>query len=102
MFIENGTTIIGQAGEDFLVVRRGSKIEALGLENAPITMTSIQDVTGEETDIGQWGGLVVLGRAPANSCGDQVGENTCVKIAQKVVATKVRKKKRNVWNLSNS
>lgn len=81
LFIENGTTLIGQAGEDFLVVRRGSKIQALGLPNAPITMTSIQDVTGEETTIGQWGGFVVLGRAPANSCGDQVGETTPEELA---------------------
>jgi hypothetical protein len=76
LYIENGTTIIGEEGEDFLVARRGSRIEALGLATSPITMTSIQDVTGEETGIGQWGGLVLLGRAPANSCGDQVGETT--------------------------
>ena len=76
LWIEQGTTIIGQRGEDFLVVRRGSKVQALGTAAAPIVMTSIQDVTGEETDIGQWGGLVVLGRAPANSCGDQVGDTT--------------------------
>lgn len=86
LFIQHGTTIIGQAGEDFLVVRRGSKIQALGLPNAPITMTSIQDVTGQETDIGQWGGLVVLGRAPANSCGDQVGDTTPEELANCGVA----------------
>jgi len=76
LFVQSGTTIIGEEGEDFLVARRGSRIEALGTASAPITMTSIQDVTGQETDIGQWGGLVLLGRAPANSCGDQVGETT--------------------------
>ena len=76
LYIEAGTTIFGQAGEDFLVVRRGSQIEATGTAEAPITLTSVQDVTGQETDIGQWGGLVLLGRAPANSCGDQVGETT--------------------------
>ncbi|WP_218352270.1 hypothetical protein [Alteromonas lipotrueiana] len=74
--IEAGTTLIGQAGEDFLVVRRGSQIMANGTAQAPIIMTSIQDVTGQETAIGQWGGIVLLGRAPANSCGDQVGETT--------------------------
>ncbi|WP_018982797.1 aldehyde dehydrogenase family protein [Salinimonas chungwhensis] len=76
LYIEAGTTIFGQAGEDFLVVRRGSQIEATGTAEAPIIMTSVQDVTGQETDIGQWGGVVLLGRAPANSCGDQVGETT--------------------------
>jgi len=81
LYIENGTTIFGQEGEDFLVARRGSRIEALGTSSSPITMTSVQDVTGEETDIGQWGGLVLLGNAPANSCGDQVGETTADELA---------------------
>ncbi|MFC4700401.1 hypothetical protein ACFO4O_09550 [Glaciecola siphonariae] len=81
LFIQAGTTIFGEEGEDFLVARRGSRIEALGTATAPITMTSVQDVTGEETDIGQWGGLVLLGRAPANSCGDQVGETTADELA---------------------
>jgi hypothetical protein len=80
LFIQSGTTIFGEEGEDFLVARRGSRIEALGTASAPITMTSVQDVTGEETDIGQWGGLVLLGRAPANSCGDQEGETTVAEL----------------------
>ena len=37
--IEAGTTLIGQAGEDFLVVRRGSQIMANGTAEAPIVMT---------------------------------------------------------------
>ena len=86
LYIENGTTIIGQQGEDFLVVRRGSKIEALGLPGSPITMTSVQDVTGEETGIGQWGGLVLLGNAPANSCGDTNGDATDDELANCGVA----------------
>ncbi|MET1254878.1 hypothetical protein [Aliikangiella maris] len=68
LYIEPGTTLIGETGDDFLVARRGSKIEALGSASAPITMTSIQDVTGQATDIGQWGGLVLLGNAPSNLC----------------------------------
>ncbi|EWH11507.1 lipoprotein [Catenovulum agarivorans DS-2] len=76
LWIQDGTTIIGESGDDFLVVRRGSKIQALGSVSAPIVMTSIQDVTGQDTGIGQWGGLVLLGNAPANSCGDQKGETT--------------------------
>ena len=56
--IEAGTTIIGRSGDDFLVVRRDSSIQANGNLSAPITMTSIEDITGEETAIGQWGGLV--------------------------------------------
>ncbi|XQF93975.1 hypothetical protein ACOBV9_21470 (plasmid) [Pseudoalteromonas espejiana] len=67
LYVQFGTTLIGESGDDFLVVRRGSKIEAVGSATQPITMTSIEDVTGGETTIGQWGGLVLLGNAPANS-----------------------------------
>ncbi|XQF93971.1 hypothetical protein ACOBV9_21450 (plasmid) [Pseudoalteromonas espejiana] len=76
LYIQQGTTIIGETGDDFLVVRRGSQIESVGTVSQPITMTSIQDVTAQETTIGQWGGLVLLGNAPANSCGDQKIEAT--------------------------
>ncbi len=31
-------------------------------------MTSLQDVQGEATDAGQWGGVVILGNAPSNKC----------------------------------
>ncbi|GAA67803.1 hypothetical protein [Pseudoalteromonas sp. BSi20429] len=81
LYVQFGTTLIGESGDDFLVVRRGSKIEAVGSVNQPITMTSIQDMTGGETTIGQWGGLVLLGNAPANSCGDQQGEATAEELA---------------------
>ena len=49
-------------------MRRGSQIQAEGTANAPITFTSVQDLTGQETSIGQWGGLVLLGNAPTNLC----------------------------------
>ena len=81
LYIQQGTTIIGESGDDFLVVRRGSQLESVGTVSQPITMTSIQDVTGGETAIGQWGGLVLLGNAPANSCGDQQGEATADELA---------------------
>ncbi|WP_352284400.1 hypothetical protein, partial [Pseudoalteromonas sp. Q18-MNA-CIBAN-0097] len=81
LYVQAGTTLIGETGDDFLVVRRGSQINANGNATAPITMTSIQDVTGAETTSGQWGGLVLLGNAPANSCGDQIGETTAEELA---------------------
>jgi hypothetical protein len=81
LYVQFGTTLIGESGDDFLVVRRGSKIEAVGTATQPITMTSIKDVIGGETDIGQWGGLVLLGNAPANSCGDQQGKATADELA---------------------
>ncbi|KGJ92472.1 hypothetical protein [Thalassotalea sp. ND16A] len=66
--IEAGTTIFGRSGSDYLVVSRGSTIEANGSAIAPITFTSNQDVTGSDTASGQWGGIVLLGNAPSNKC----------------------------------
>ncbi|QBY06089.1 hypothetical protein E2K93_00835 [Thalassotalea sp. HSM 43] len=66
--VEAGATIYGQSGNDYLVVSRGSKIEANGTSSAPITFTSSQDVTGATTGSGQWGGIVLLGNAPSNKC----------------------------------
>lgn len=66
--IPAGVTLFGRAGDDYLVVSRGSKIEANGSAGAPITFTSSQDITGEETAPGQWGGIVLLGNAPSNKC----------------------------------
>jgi hypothetical protein len=66
--IEAGTTIYGRAGNDYLVVSRDSKIEANGSKTAPITFTSSQDIKGEPTAAGQWGGVVLLGNATVNKC----------------------------------
>jgi hypothetical protein len=66
--IEAGTTIFGRSGGDYLVVSRDSQIEALGSSTAPITFTSSEDITGEETGHGQWGGIVILGNAQSNKC----------------------------------
>ncbi len=83
--IESGTTIIGNDEGDFLVVSRGSRIEANGTRNAPITMTSESDVTRMITDPigtrGLWGGLVINGNAPINDCpqGAEGGTAECTK-----------------------
>ena len=66
--IEPGVTIFGKSGADFLVITRGSKIQANGTAANPIVMTSVQDVIGSPTTSGQWGGLVLLGNAPSNKC----------------------------------
>jgi hypothetical protein len=66
--IEPGAVIFGQSGNDYLVIHRDAKIMAEGTETSPIIMTSLQDVNGEATDAGQWGGLVILGNAPSNKC----------------------------------
>jgi len=66
--IEAGTTIFGRSGGDYLVVSRDSKIEANGSQSAPITFTSSEDIAGEATTAGQWGGIVILGNAKSNKC----------------------------------
>ena len=74
--VQPGVTIYGKSGADFLVVTRGSKIEANGTAANPIVMTSVQDVIGSPTAAGQWGGLVLLGKAPSTKC-DQADLASC-------------------------
>lgn len=58
------------ADNDFLIVNRGSRILAEGTETAPIIFTSQQNVAGTSTDEsqGQWGGVILAGRAPISNC----------------------------------
>ncbi|TLF46825.1 hypothetical protein FEK29_03350 [Maribacter aurantiacus] len=93
VFVTNGATLTIEAGviikanagsgvnASALIVTRGSKIEAVGTANAPIIFTSASDniAYGEtagtnltENDRGLWGGLIVLGNAPASFDGDAV------------------------------
>ncbi|MFC4728790.1 hypothetical protein [Coralloluteibacterium thermophilus] len=68
--IEPGVRLYGSAGLDYLVVNRGSQIFAEGTATEPVIMTSRQSIEGQtnQDSMGQWGGLVVLGRAPINAC----------------------------------
>ncbi len=66
--VEPGSVLFGQSGNDYLVVHRDAKIMAEGTKAKPIIMTSLQDVKGEDTSAGQWGGVVILGNAPSNKC----------------------------------
>ena len=71
--IPAGTTLFGKAGEDFLVITRGSRINASGTAAAPIIMTSVSDIqntVNPDTDRAQWGGLILNGFAPINDCID--------------------------------
>jgi hypothetical protein len=58
------------ADNDFLVVNRGSKINAEGTEAQPIIFTAQQNLTGGVTDESQglWGGIILAGRAPISNC----------------------------------
>ena len=66
--VEPGVTVYGRTGNDYLVISRGSKIDADGTAEAPISFTSSQDVAGQDATAGQWGGLILLGNAPSNKC----------------------------------
>jgi len=71
--IESGVTLYGRTGADYLLVNRGSQLFANGTRQNPIIMTSENDITNtgdRATAIGEWGGLVLLGRAPINRCRD--------------------------------
>ncbi|MEM9153066.1 MAG: hypothetical protein AAGB19_21805, partial [Cyanobacteria bacterium P01_F01_bin.3] len=70
---EQGTAT---ATDDYMVVARGSAIEAVGTEADPIRFTARAAVNDEETGSSiltattdaQWGGLVINGFAPINAC----------------------------------
>lgn len=65
--IEPGTTVFGDTATlSFLLITRGSKINAVGTAAEPIVFTSAADV-GERA-AGQWGGIVINGQAPVNGC----------------------------------
>lgn len=68
--IEPGVRIFASGGSDYLLVNRGSQIFAEGTAAQPIVFTSRQNVEGAttETSQGQWGGLVIAGRAPQANC----------------------------------
>jgi len=68
--IEPGVVVFGTGGLDYLVVNRGSKLQAAGTREAPIIFTSRSNVEGlaDDSSQGQWGGVIVLGRAPVSDC----------------------------------
>ena len=63
--IEPGTIIKGVSGtKGALIIERGSKIMAQGTEDKPIIFTS--DKPKGQRGYGDWGGLVICGKAPTN------------------------------------
>ena len=67
--IEPGV-IVYASGSSFLNVNRGNRINAVGTASRPIIFTSRDNVQGLNTDSssGQWGGVVLSGRAPVTDC----------------------------------
>ncbi len=63
---------------DVLLVNRGSRINAVGTADAPIIFTSQQNLFSNgvsDATQGQWGGVILLGRAPTAVCAPNTGPN---------------------------
>jgi hypothetical protein len=72
--IQAGTRVVGEAGSvGTLIVERGGRLNAIGTREQPIVFTSDQPV-GQRAR-GDWGGIIINGRAPVNlEGGEGVGE----------------------------
>ena len=68
--IEAGVRVMAEAGATYLLVNRGSQLFAEGTATNPIVFTSRPNVEGTTSlnSEGQWGGIVLAGRAPQSSC----------------------------------
>jgi hypothetical protein len=70
--IEPGTQILGGGVGSALVVTSGSRLVAEGTRDRPIVFTS--QISPPLRRSGQWGGVVLLGKAPTNWVGDALLE----------------------------
>ncbi|MFM7403189.1 MAG: hypothetical protein ACKO1N_03640 [Erythrobacter sp.] len=75
--IQPGVILFAQANS-FFVVNRGNTIRADGTADRPIIWTSRDNVLGLNNDNSQqqWGGVVILGRAPVSDCNSLVFNTT--------------------------
>jgi hypothetical protein len=65
-----GTRVIGESGSvGTLIVERGGRLNAIGTAAAPIVFTSDQAIGARGR--GDWGGIIINGRAPVNLAGGQ-------------------------------
>ena len=84
--IQPGTTIVATDGTSYLVVNRGSRINAVGTATAPIVFTADDQLTGTVSDSSQglWGGIILLGRAPISDCNTSVagGSAQCQQVIE--------------------
>ena len=72
--VEPGVTIYGDTSAlSFLAVSRGAKLEAAGTKEKPIIMTSANAIDGNANP-GDWGGLIINGKAPLNTGASAEGE----------------------------
>jgi uncharacterized membrane protein len=82
--IPAGTVLYGSTPSTYLAINAGAAIDAQGTEADPIIFTSADDYNGTSTKDaqGEWGGLVLIGKAPivggtkVYEAGTQVGGGT--------------------------
>jgi hypothetical protein len=77
--IEPGVRLFGDVAGDILIVNRGSRIIANGSPAQPIIFTSREDVEGTvdaARSTRQWGGVILLGRAPIRGCSTAVAQGS--------------------------
>ncbi|MCC3861765.1 hypothetical protein [Pseudemcibacter aquimaris] len=81
--IEPGVTVAGLNANSFLVISRGSSIDASGSASQPIIFTSAAEILRgvnatpialNEGNTAEWGGIVVNGLAPINGCASGICE----------------------------
>jgi len=68
--VQPGVVVFAQTGTSDLPMNRGNRIQAVGTATQPIVFTSRDNVLGLANDDsqGQWGGVVLMGRAPITDC----------------------------------
>ncbi len=78
--VDAGVTIYGNVAADMIIVNRGSQIFVNGTANEPVVMTSLPDVANSQPNPAiatrEWGGLILLGRAPVKGCNTAVAAGT--------------------------
>jgi len=73
------TVAYGSTG-DFILISRGSQIQASGTSTNPIILTSVEDFgnTATSADQGQWGGLAIAGNGQINKGTEEAFEFSSV------------------------
>lgn len=78
--VDAGVTVYGNAAADILIVNRGSQIFVNGTTSSPVLMTSLPDVLNNQANpdraTREWGGFVMLGRAPIRGCSTAVAQGS--------------------------
>jgi hypothetical protein len=90
--IQPGTVIKGdKASKGTLIITRGARIMAEGTAAKPIIFTSALPAGSTSRTQGDWGGLIILGKAPINPAGGEA------KIEGGLTVTPGGDEKKHIW-----